>query len=221
MSCQHQNENVLKYIHTFFFSLSHMGCDQSPSILQLTNSNRGRCWFSTMTTGKTKQKMIPINQKWDGSTSPSSSCDCSMYGVSRRCSLGSMSMYESSWRSEVSLSLSSLFSRPSGSDSSWSCSPSLSDLSEYKSGSFRWSLSLNLQEGLIRWWSGTWWLKPQWRELLLGFRSNLLKSMDVVSSEKAVEINRVVSADGCCARVLFSLPNHGPLQEAGALQGQL
>lgn len=77
-------------------------------------------------------------------TSPNSSWDCSMYGVSRRCSFGSRSMYESSWRSDVSLSLSSLFSSPSGSDSSWSCSPSRSDLSEYRSGSFKWSLSLNL-----------------------------------------------------------------------------
>ena len=150
------------------------------------------------------------------STSPSSSWDCSMYGVSRRCSLGSRSMYESSWRSEVSLSLSSLFSRPSGSDSSWSCSPSRSDLSEYRSGSFRWSLSLNLKEERTGCWRGSWWREPQWMEL-----QHLLKPVDVVSSQKAVEINGVFSTGGGRAGILFPLPNHGSLQEAGALQGQL
>lgn len=149
-------------------------------------------------------------------TSPSSSWDCSRYNVSRRCSFGSRSMYESSWRSDVSLSLSSLFSRPSGSDSSWSCSPSLSDLSEYRSGSFKWSLSLNLGDGKLQ--DGVCdfkrWLQP-------GFLSYSLEPVDVMRSEEAVEVNGVFSAGADYARVLFALADHGPLQQAGALQGQL
>lgn len=53
------------------------------------------------------------------------------------------------------------------------------------------------------------------------FPSNLLKSVHVVSSEKAVEIKGGFSTGGGCAGVLFPLPNHGSLQQAGALQGQL
>lgn len=45
--------------------------------------------------------------------------------------------------------------------------------------------------------------------------------MDVVGSEEAVEINGVFAASGDRAHVLFPLADHGPLQQAGALQGQL
>lgn len=45
--------------------------------------------------------------------------------------------------------------------------------------------------------------------------------MNVVGSEEAVEVNGVFTAGGHGARVLFALADHGPLQQAGALQGQL
>lgn len=45
--------------------------------------------------------------------------------------------------------------------------------------------------------------------------------MDIMSSEEAVEINGVFSARGHSAHILFALADHGPLQQAGALQGQL
>lgn len=35
--------------------------------------------------------------------------------------------------------------------------------------------------------------------------------MDIVGSEKAVEINGVFTASGYCAHVLFPLADHGPL----------
>lgn len=54
-----------------------------------------------------------------------------------------------------------------------------------------------------------------------GFLSNSLESVDVVSAEKAVEIDGVFSTGGGCAGILFPLPDHGSLQQAGALQGQL
>lgn len=45
--------------------------------------------------------------------------------------------------------------------------------------------------------------------------------MNVVGSEEAVEVNGVFTAGGHGARVLFALADHGPLQQAGALQSQL
>lgn len=55
----------------------------------------------------------------------------------------------------------------------------------------------------------------------MGFISYSLETMDVVGSEEAVEINGVFSASGYCTHVLFPFTDHGPLQKAGALQGQL
>lgn len=48
-----------------------------------------------------------------------------------------------------------------------------------------------------------------------------LEALHVVGSEEAVEVNGVLSTGGHCAHVLLPLPDHGPLQQAGALQGQL
>ncbi len=56
---------------------------------------------------------------------------------------------------------------------------------------------------------------------LVYLMSYSLETVDVVGSEEAVEINGVLSSAGDCAHVLFPLPDHGPLQQAGALQGQL
>ena len=55
----------------------------------------------------------------------------------------------------------------------------------------------------------------------LRFMSYSLETVDVVCSEEAVEINGVFSAGSDGAHVLFSLADHGPLQQAGALQRQL
>lgn len=48
-----------------------------------------------------------------------------------------------------------------------------------------------------------------------------LETVHVVGSEEAVEINGVFSSSGDSAHVLLPLTDHGPLQQAGALQGQL
>lgn len=48
-----------------------------------------------------------------------------------------------------------------------------------------------------------------------------LKAVNVVSSEEAVEVDGVFSTSGNRAHVLLPLADHGPLQQAGALQGQL
>ena len=48
-----------------------------------------------------------------------------------------------------------------------------------------------------------------------------LETVDVVGSEEAVEINGVFSSCAHCAHVFFPLADHGPLQQAGALQGEL
>lgn len=48
-----------------------------------------------------------------------------------------------------------------------------------------------------------------------------LESVDVVGSEEAVKIDGVFPSSDNCAHVLFPLADHGPLQQAGALQGQL
>lgn len=48
-----------------------------------------------------------------------------------------------------------------------------------------------------------------------------LETVQVVGSEEAVEVNGVLSAGGHGAHVLLALTDHGPLQQAGALQGQL
>lgn len=45
--------------------------------------------------------------------------------------------------------------------------------------------------------------------------------MNVVGSEEAVDVNRVFTTGGHRARILLALTDHGPLQQAGALQGQL
>lgn len=51
--------------------------------------------------------------------------------------------------------------------------------------------------------------------------SHSLKAVKVVGSEEAVEINGGLSTSGHGAHVLLPLADHGPLQQAGALQGQL
>lgn len=44
--------------------------------------------------------------------------------------------------------------------------------------------------------------------------------MYVVGSEEAVEINGVFPTSAYSAHVILPLTDHGPLQQAGALQGQ-
>jgi len=51
--------------------------------------------------------------------------------------------------------------------------------------------------------------------------SHSLEAVDVVRSEEAVEVDGVFSSGGHGAQVLFALADHRPLQQAGALQGQL
>lgn len=53
------------------------------------------------------------------------------------------------------------------------------------------------------------------------FSTHLLETMNVVGSEEAIDVNRVFATGGHSAGVLFALTDHGPLQQAGALQGQL
>lgn len=65
--------------------------------------------------------------------------------------------------------------------------------------------------------------QPQLMEDTLALWSwiHLLETMNVVSSEEAVDVNRVFTTGSHSACVLLALADHGPLQQAGALQGQL